>query len=59
MRITVAPDGSLMGVEIPTSDHGDPELNECVRQVGERFTFPPNGSDTTAIVQFPFLLSPG
>ncbi|MFT6158279.1 MAG: biopolymer transport protein ExbD [Myxococcota bacterium] len=59
LRITVAPDGSLMGVEIPTSDHGDPELNECVRQVGERFTFPPNGSDTTAIVQFPFLLSPG
>ena len=59
LRITVAPDGSLMSVEIPQSDHGDPELNECVRQVGERFTFPPKDTDTTAIVQFPLLLSPG
>ncbi len=59
LRITVAPDGSLMGVEIPSSSHGDPELNECVRQVGERFTFPPKDAETTAIVQYPFLLSPG
>lgn len=59
LRIIVAPDGSLMGVDIAQSDHGDPELNTCILTVGEQFSFPPKDTDSTAIVQYPMLLSPG
>lgn len=65
LRVTVAPDGSLMADEsgqlarIATSNSGDEAFDECVRQVGERLEFQPTESDQTAIVQYPLLFSPG
>ncbi len=66
LRVTVAPDGSLMDQDdsgsfarIGSSNTEDRELDECVRQVGERLEFPAIEENATAIVQYPLLFSPG
>lgn len=67
LRVIVAPDGSLMLPEgsteefarIAASNTEDDVFDECIRRVGEQLSFPALDVDTTAIVQYPILFSPG
>lgn len=59
LRVTVAPDGSLMSAEINGDSLGDDEVNACVLATLEALTFQPTEEYATRVVQWPVLFSPG
>lgn len=59
LRISIAPDGTLMEQGITSSNHGDDQLDACVLQAAEQLTYEPLGEGKTAVVQYPLLFSPG
>jgi biopolymer transport protein ExbD len=59
LRVTVAPDGSLMEIKIPTSNTNDAELDLCIEMAAAGIRFPAITANETAIVQYPILFSPG
>jgi biopolymer transport protein TolR len=75
LRITVAPDGSLMRVKVASNSlesekavpavqegqplTGGPAVEACILSKAESLKYEPIGAGNTAIVQYPILFSPG
>jgi biopolymer transport protein ExbD len=58
-RLTVAPDGSLMGSKITQSSLENETTDTCIEELLATFSYPPLPPDKTAIVQYPLVFSPG
>ncbi|MBW1877203.1 MAG: TonB family protein [Deltaproteobacteria bacterium] len=60
LRVTVAPDGTLMSSQVSSSNVDDEQLEACIAAAAEqKLSYKPLGEGNTAVVQYPILFSPG
>lgn len=59
VQFTIGPDGAVAAAVIADSDLGHEGVENCIAKATKRWTFPPPTTGGSAVVTYPFVLTPG